>query len=282
MKRLIKWNASAVIVQPKLDGIRCRAVYLNGEWVLVSSGEHLITSVPHVIRDLNDAYHSLGVSASWLNEDGNIEFDGELYAHGWPLEKINGICSRHIPDSESEGISLHLFDTMGRWTLCADRIDSLRRVHDFFGEERAVRVVNSYTIFPTEETINNSLTYHVDRGYEGIIIRNPSGLYERKRSANLLKFKPGRQDEYLIIGMQEEISESGNPKNALGALICQSGDGKTFRVGTGFTRADREVLWDKRDELINSWAIVKYQQLTAANSVPRHAVFVSCAKERSY
>ena len=47
-KRLAKWEPP-YIVQPKYDGVRCRAVPLdNGDFLLLSSEENPIFSVPHI------------------------------------------------------------------------------------------------------------------------------------------------------------------------------------------------------------------------------------------
>jgi len=52
-KRLLKWSPP-YIVQPKLDGVRCRAVwaYELNSYVLLSSTQHQIVSVPHIVAAL--------------------------------------------------------------------------------------------------------------------------------------------------------------------------------------------------------------------------------------
>ena len=81
-KRLAKWNPP-YIVQPKYDGVRCRAVPLEtgpkgDEYMLLSSEENVIFSVPH----LNEVLSGLHLKA---------ELDGELYCHGMNFEEIISI-----------------------------------------------------------------------------------------------------------------------------------------------------------------------------------------------
>ena len=79
--RLKKWRAP-YILQPKLDGIRCRAIVEGkGNVKLLSSEENEILSVPHI----NAQLESLKID--------KLELDGELYIHGTPFETIESIVS---------------------------------------------------------------------------------------------------------------------------------------------------------------------------------------------
>ncbi len=108
-------------------------------------------------------------------------------------------------------------------------------------------------------------------GYEGIIVRNFSAPYVRKRSTYVMKFKPKKEDNYAIIGFEEGRERlRGN----LGALVCSSGDGNKFSVGTGFSDVLRKQLWNKRDSLAGRICKVQYQHITPGRKVPRFPVFV--------
>jgi len=81
-------------------------------------------------------------------------------------------------------------------------------------------------------------------------------------------------DTKTNIRRTEEISIEGAQKDTLGALICRSGDGNLFNVGTGFTDERRKELWEARNLLPGQKAIVKYQHITSGKKVPRFPVFV--------
>jgi ATP-dependent DNA ligase len=91
----------------------------------------------------------------------------------------------------------------------------------------------------------------------------------------IMKFKPKQSDEYEIIGYEEELSNEKVPKDSLGAIICTSGDGQSFRVGTGFTADQRLHLWTGRDKLVGKICRINYQHLTSGRRVPRFPVFVT-------
>ena len=46
-KRLNKWEPP-YILQPKYDGVRCRAVPVENGYLLLSSEENVVFSVPHI------------------------------------------------------------------------------------------------------------------------------------------------------------------------------------------------------------------------------------------
>jgi DNA ligase-1 len=114
----------------------------------------------------------------------------------------------------------------------------------------------------------------MELGYEGIIVRHLNAPYEIKRSTWVMKFKAKKEDDYEIVGYQEEIDKEGNPKGTLGAVICKSGDGNFFSVGTGFSKDERIDLWLSKEGLVGKTLKVKYQHLTTGKQVPRFPVFV--------
>ena len=257
-KRLHKWGFP-VLVQPKLDGDRCRAIIDNeGVCTLLSSEEHIINSVPHINTELEQ----MGIRG--------IELDGELYAHGRAHQAIHGIVGRtRNLSGEHEDIQYHVFDLCGgepqiKRTIALSHID--------FG--KVVVRVPSYTAGSFEEVMD-ILDMLIRDGYEGMIVRNITYPYLRKRSTGMMKLKPRKEDHYLIIGYEEEISKDGTPKNALGALVLQSDAGHVFKVGSGsfLTRDNRVNLWKARENIVGRIAQVKYQHLTERR-VPRFPVLI--------
>lgn len=255
-KRLLKWKPP-FIVQPKYDGVRCRAVPTEtGGYLLLSSEENVIFSVPHINITLNN----LGL---------NAELDGELYCHGLSFEQIVSITSRTVNISKDyETIQFHVFDIVNdqpqmRRSLIIENLRDLSNVIQ----------IAPFWLCESLDDVMRTYDNIIKLGYEGIIVRHQMAPYERKRSTLVMKFKPKKEDEYKIVGFQEEISIEGKPKGTLGALICKSGDGQTFNVGTGFDADQRCEFWKQKESLVGMVALVKYQHLTD-RKVPRFPVFV--------
>jgi DNA ligase-1 len=259
-KRLAKW-APPYICQPKYDGVRCRAIPLagaNGEkCLLLSSEENVIFSVPH----LNEIIGGLNLKS---------ELDGELYCHGMSFEQIVSITSRTVnlhPDYKR--IQFHCFDIVNSEPQMKRSliIENLRGLNSHLAVAPFWLCENLDDVMRTHDKLQ-------ELGYEGIIVRHTQAPYELKRSLYVMKFKAKKEDDYEIVGYQEEMSILGEPKNSLGAVICKSGDGNIFNVGSGFTAEQRYNLWTNKEELLGKTAKVKYQHLTTGKQVPRFPVFI--------
>lgn len=101
-------------------------------------------------------------------------------------------------------------------------------------------------------------------GGEGVMLRQPGSLYERKRSNTLLKVKTFHDAEAFVIGHEPG---KGKHKGRLGALICAF-NGSEFGIGTGFTDHERE-----NPPAVGSCVTFSYQNLTN-DGVPRFPSYV--------
>jgi DNA ligase-1 len=259
--RLAKWPPP-YIVQPKYDGVRCRAIPLEtgpkgDETLLVSSEENIIYSVPHINRTIT----GLKLRA---------ELDGELYCHGMSFDQILSITSRTVnlhPDRAL--IKFHIFDVVNEQPQMRRQllVEALRGLHPWLE-------IAPFWLCESLDSVTRTYDHLITLGYEGIIVRHNMAPYERKRSTMIMKFKPHQSDIYKIVGTIEEVDKEGNTKNSLGALTCESGDGNLFNVGTGFTDEQRSKLWDIKNTLPGMSVEIKYQHLTSGKKVPRFPVFV--------
>lgn len=271
-KRLIKWGPP-YIVQPKLDGDRCRCVIDDlGRIELISSEGHPRNqSVPHIVNEIR----------SLIKDDiivPPIELDGELYIHeGGYHELIHGIVSRTKnihPDYKRA--QYHIFDIVDETSPMILREMYLTRIYVYFSTNLFIKVVPSSVVYDIE-AVYSYIDSWVGVGYEGIIVRRPSGMYVRKRSTNIMKFKPRKEDSYPIAGTIEEVSIDGIPKGTLGALVLTSDDGSQFfKVGSGsfLTQERRAELWKVRDALVGKIAVIKYQRMSAGRKVPVFPVLI--------
>jgi DNA ligase-1 len=111
----------------------------------------------------------------------------------------------------------------------------------------------------------------VQRGGEGLMLHRADSLYKSGRSDDLLKLKRYRDAEAIVIAHQP-----GNGKYAglLGSMLVETGDGKRFRIGSGFSNEQRHD-----PPPIGSVITYKYFGLTA-NGIPRFASFLRVRQER--
>jgi len=244
-KRLDTWPLPWV-VQPKLEGDRCRAVRTTNGWLLYSSTALVRTSVPHINAELNQYYNDFE------------ELDGELFCKGLKHEEIRSIVSKTIGvDPDHWKIQFHVFDVL-------DGNNQLHRAGRLLSIEETQSIKRVPTYFcKTKTELTNLYERFIDEGYEGIIIRNPAGLYKRSRSTDIMKLKPRNELDALVVELIEEVDKNGNPKGALGAIVCKHpGIKKEFAVGTGFTREQRIDYWAQPERILGKTVEINYQSLT--------------------
>lgn len=247
-KRFLEWD-STTIVQPKLNGERCRAVrrFYGDSWTLYSSELNEFFSVPHINQELflQDIHPDI------------LELDGELYVHGWDFPEIHSVVGRTKNlHPQYEHMQFHVFDTVNDLPQFA-RIPLIKKVR----ESDIVKHVPHHLVDPQDlNHLTKVFDKYINDGYEGIITRHLEAPYIRKRSTLIMKFKPSQTDSYRIIGFTQALTIHGEPKLMLGALVCES-DGNEFKVsaGAGLSEDERREWWKNREDLSGRWVTVRYQ-----------------------
>ena len=132
-------------------------------------------------------------------------------------------------------------------------------------------------------------------GGEGLIGRNPRGIYKYGRSTPKeqlsIKFKFFEQDEFEVVGFEElhknlnesvenelgyleksSHKENLTPMNTLGSIVLKYGD-TTFKCGTGFSQELRKEIWDNKEKHLGKMASIRYMSV-GSKDVPRCPSFV--------
>lgn len=246
-------------VQPKLDGIRCIAIVKDGAATLWTRTRKPITSVPHIIQELEAAF-----------ETQDIVLDGELYNHSMKaeFEKIVSLVRQEEPGEGHEMVQYHVYDTVNEDSF-KDRYAKLHRLFGTF-EFYALRLVHT-EVAQTEDSVMDFFDRYRGQGYEGAIMRNVASLYANKRSYDLQKVKEFDDAEFRIVGIEEG---RGKLAGHVGSFVCEMDNGKQFLAkAKGATERLRDYF-----NLHNLWQgkklTVQYQGLTGKEGVPRFPVGV--------
>lgn len=260
-KRLKKWGTDQVIVQPKINGLRCHAIrQTGGRFRLFSREDNEFTQLPLI----NAALENMA-----FDRERPLHFDGELYVHGMSLQDIRTICKRTTTQHPDHDVmEFHIFDRIPIHTEDIQpqlaRLLSIKSILPWpHGQDRErVRFVPFYQ--HNLDEVDSLLAQHLSEGYEGIMLRNPNALYEFRRSNNLLKMKPRQIGAFTILYANEAIDIYGMPKDTLGSLTLQLPDSaQTFRCGAGLLdHSQRQSLWNRREKLKGLLAHIFYQELS--------------------
>ena len=247
----------------KLDGVRVIAIILNGICTLYSRNGKQFHNFSNIEKELQN---KLGEQS----KQAGIVIDGEIVSSSF--QKL--IRQVHRKDNvQADDTEFFVFDTLplaefqaGKSTkTCRERHQQLL---DIFGNEGVgdVIVVEKKEVdLDTDEGQKTFKEYNkmaLDRGLEGIMIKDVDALYECKRSHFMLKAKP-----FIEVTLTVTATEEGTGRNVgkLGALICEGvDDGKSIKVnvGSGLSDEQRESFWHHKDDIIDQLVEVRADAIT--------------------
>ncbi|KAJ1539952.1 hypothetical protein HK405_012238, partial [Cladochytrium tenue] len=115
------------------------------------------------------------------------------------------------------------------------------------------------------EHLREELAKVEKKGGEGLMLRQPKSRYENRRSRTLLKVKNFYDAEAVVIGHERG---SGKNSDVMGALRVRMANGTEFKVGSGFTDAQR-----RRPPKVGAIITYRFQELSARGH-PRFPTFV--------
>lgn len=253
-----------VFIQPKLNGERFRVQWFFGEPFFISSYGNEFHFLDHLKPPLIDFSKRFGYE---------LPFDGEIYKHGWPRERIDSALRRRKNfNPEVLELEAHIFDIQideEQWK----RFETLQKAKNSFDLYTGPIKEVELNVISVDDWLDHCQSY-IERGYEGIILRHPRGGYTNPggsgkalRPTHMLKYKPTERDDYLIIGYTEG---TGWAENMLGSFEVRGADGTTFSVGTGreLTKEKRIKYWKIRDQLPGKILTVKHEKLKTSGGKP--------------
>lgn len=238
--------------QTKMDGMRCNIIVHSDGRVEVKSRAGRLFETHGVfdeeairIRDFIDQH----------NEGWYVVLDGELLCHDSNMEILprqisNGICNKAnkgtISELEAQKLTLVVWDYIPEPVFEGDVEDPLMYIerynmlYNLFCEEALSR----FMLVETTEVANlDEARAHykemLDDGQEGTILKDKTVGWSNSRSKLTVKFKEIKDIDLRVIGWNEG---TGKNKGLLGALVCETEDGKIkVKVGTGFSDEQRKI-----------------------------------------
>ena len=99
-------------------------------------------------------------------------------------------------------------------------------------------------------------------GWEGLVLRYSSSVYQKKRSSDFVKLKPFGEVDLRITGFKEF-----KHPNQLGSFICED-DEHTIKcsVGSGFSKEQRYDFWKRKNEFLGKIVEVQTMEITENKS----------------
>ena len=230
-------------ISEKLDGVR-------GRW----DGRRLQT------RGGQPVTPPAWFTAGWPK----VAMDGELWIGHGRFDEVSGLVRAGKSDDIAwRRIRFMVFDLPDhpgnfdarvmrmRTLLATARVSWLQPIAQY-------RLANS-----TE--LDARLKQVVASGGEGLMLHHRNARYRVGRSDDLLKYKPYEDAEARVVA---HTPGKGKYAGMLGALVVRQADGRQFRLGSGFTDAQRST-----PPPVGSLVTYRYNGLTS-KGLPRFARFL--------
>jgi len=194
--------------------------------------------------------------------------DGELWIKRGAFDIVSGIVRKQTPiDADWRQVSYLIFELPNGKGDFSTRYQTLSRM---------IKNANVKHLKPVKQCkvrnkkqLKHMMAAIVKAGGEGLMLHRANALYETGRSDALLKLKPFLDDEAVVIA---HLPGKGKYQGKMGALLVELPDGIQFKLGTGFTDAQRE-----HPPAIGSTVTFIYQHKTKAGK-PRFARFLRVRK----
>lgn len=160
--------------------------------------------------------------------------EGELWGGRRTFEQTASIVLRQQPHDGWLKLQFAIFDVPGQTETFRVRI---KRAQHWFENNPSPY---AFVIEQIPVKGRKHLSYELNRieaaGGEGVIIRDPDAPYQAGRSTHILKVKKSFDAEAMVIA---HLPGSGRNRDRLGALLVRAEDGSEFRIGGGFSDAQR-------------------------------------------
>ena len=240
----------------KLDGVRCIAVKQDDD-------------IKFYTRQGKRLYGLTDIEAQMRTIEGDAVLDGEILANGngTSAEQYGATTSVLLSDGEKTGLTYYVFDIL-RPDEFFQQISVLPYVLRRELLEKIIPEGNAIQVLPVLYSGDDvsQIKVHLDAArkanQEGIMININNAPYHYGRTKDLLKVKVMQDCDLKIIGFEEG---RGAFTGMLGAIIVDY-KSHPLKVGSGYSVADRQSIWETRSELLGRVITVQYFEETVPKS----------------
>ena len=214
----INWSIAPYYMSEKYDGVR--AIYKDG--VLKTRADTVI-QVPKWFEK----------ALTSCSEDCSIE--GELWLGRSKFDELSGLIRSQNPlDKRWNKVEFRVFDAphiKGDFSVRKQWFETWVTTL----EHKQIKSAG-HQLIQNQKQLDEFYQIKVAQGGEGVMVINGASDYQTGRSNDLIKRKPLMDAEATVVGYTKG---KGKYEGLMGALIVQDASGREFKIGTGFTVAQR-------------------------------------------
>ncbi len=266
MKRIRHLNT--VIVEPKLDGIRCFSIVEGGEVKMYARSGKLITNFENTI-------------APELLKMGDGCYDGELMGQDF-ISLMRQAYRKDDVDTSGTYLSLFDYVPLEEWRsrnavmTCVDRFEKLLDLIDENNVDlEIVTPIDRENVDANYADIKHMHDSYVQSGYEGAMVKMGEVPYKFGRGWEVMKLKAFHDVDLPI---QQLLEGTGKHSGKLGSVVVNY-KGVNVQVGSGLSDELRAAVWADPESFIGRIIEVRYQEVTPDGSL-RFPTFVCFRNDR--
>lgn len=259
----------------KINGLRC-LIYKKGDRLYTASRGSINydLAIHHIL------FHPKLVAL--FEEYPDLILDGEIYKHGWTLNKISGLCRTQVTAFDGEPLEFYLYDVV-RTDLPFDaRLEILNEI----ANKLELKEFEPYKEWDKEDLkiqmvpqefvsgwlyIKKMHDDYVSEGWEGLVIRNIKEVYgPGKRSNAMIKIKVYQESEYEIAGLSEGLRDEDM------CFVMKTPNGQEFKAKPMGDREQKQWYREHLDELIGKMGTLKYFEMSGkeGSEIPQQPIFI--------
>ena len=230
-------------VSEKYDGVRG---FWDGHELRTRGGEHVAAPA--------------WFTAGWPPE----AMDGELWAgRGAFATAVSTVRQQQASDAAWRRMAFMVFDLPAHGGPFDERIPALNRRVAALNQPWVRAVAQSRVA--SHAALMALMRRTVQAGGEGLVLHRGASWYRGLRSDDLLKLKPFEDAEARVVA---HVAGRGRHAGTMGALVVETPAGQRFRLGTGFSDAER-----RDPPAVGSWVTYRFRDLNPSG-LPRFASFL--------
>lgn len=270
-------NNKSWYISNKLDGTRALFYYKDGVVKTSSRGGQDYDLATEHIRT-----HPFIITL--FEENPNLILDGEIYHHGWPLNKISGLCRLEERHKDHGELCLYCYDVADETKTFKERNEFLKSITTREGYENSPIIVVKHTLIDKQTNIaeltKQLMKLHddfINQGYEGAVVRDGDAKYKfGGRTKIMQKIKMFSDAEFIIKDIVEGLREEDM------CFLMETKEGYQFKAKPVGDRELKQWYRQNINSIKGKMGTVKYFGFTNTDKpVPNLPVF-KCIREECY
>lgn len=270
------------LAQIKADGTRVNIFVVDGK-------------VKYTSREGNEFNFNNKFDAEFMDlakkYNNNMVFDGEIIqiknkklVH---RKTVNGLVNKSLHNNltlaEMDGMCIRVWDEIPhddfkKHVYPVEYLKRLDTLTNNVQNYQHISVIETITV----QNIDEAIKYYiecVEKGEEGIILKNFTGIWENKRSADQVKFKVEKEADLIVVGWN--LGNEGTKREGkLGSLKCETSDGIIKVDVSGFTDELYETIMNE-NMWIGSIVTVRYNEIIV-NTKGEYSLFLPRLIEKRF